>query len=89
MPRWIILPLALLLAILALMFFMANRQIAEVDLYVADFALPIGVLIPAVLFVGFVIASLVLFVGVIIPQRLRLRAQARALEAVQQQREAA
>jgi uncharacterized integral membrane protein len=89
MPRWIILPLALLLAILALMFFMANRQFAAVDLYVAEFSLPIGVLIPAVLFVGFVIASLVLFVGVIVPQRLRLRAQARALEAVQQQREAA
>jgi uncharacterized integral membrane protein len=89
MPRWIILPLALLLAILALMFFMANRQSAEVDLYVMEFSLPIGVLIPVVLFAGFLIASAVLILGVIIPQRLRLRAQARALEAVQQQREAA
>jgi uncharacterized integral membrane protein len=89
MPRWIILPLALLLAILALMFFMANRHIAEVDLYLVEFSLPIGVLIPLVLFLGFLIAGVVLILGVIVPQRLRLRAQARALEAVQQKREAA
>jgi uncharacterized integral membrane protein len=88
MPRWIILPLALLLAILALMFFMANRHTAEVDLYLVEFSLPIGVMIPLELFIGFLI-GVVLILGVIVPQRLRLRAQARALEAVQQKREAA
>lgn len=86
MPRWILLPLALLLAVLALLFFMANRQIVEIDLYVFEFALPVGVLVPIVLFIGCLIAGLVLFAAVILPQRLRLRAQARALEARPPQR---
>jgi uncharacterized integral membrane protein len=80
MARWFVLPLALLLAIAALLFFMANQQMADIDLYVVEFALPIGVLIPLTLFVGCLIAGCVLFVGVIVPQRLRLRAQTRALE---------
>ena len=56
MARWFVLPLALLLAIAALLFFMANQQMADIDLYVVEFALPIGVLIPLTLFVGFVVA---------------------------------
>jgi uncharacterized integral membrane protein len=89
MPRWLILPLALLLAVIALLFYIANRQIVEVDLYVFEFSLPIGVLIPLALFVGALVAGIVLIVGVIFPQRLRLRAQARALEALPSQRERA
>ncbi len=89
MPRWIVLPLALLLAILALFFFMANREIAAVDLYFVEFSLPIGVLIPMVLFFGCLIAGLILIAGVVVPQRLRLRALARALETAQQQRDSA
>lgn len=86
MQRWIVLLLALLLAITSLLFFMANRQIAAVDLYVSEFSLPIGLLIPLTLFTGFVIAGLILIVAVVIPLRLRLRAQTKALEALQQHR---
>ncbi len=87
MPRWMLLPLALLLALLALMFFMANQQVAEVDFYFATFSLPVGLLLPLTLFIGCLVGGLVLIAAVIVPLRLRLRAQTRELESTRQQRE--
>ncbi len=86
MPRWILLPLALLLVVGALMFFMANRQIAAIDLYLVEFSLPVGLLLPLSIFLGCLIGGLVLIAAVIVPLRLRLRAQMRELEALRQQR---
>jgi len=86
MPRWIVLPLALLLAIVALLFFLANRQVAQVDLYLFELSLPIGLLLPLAIFLGCLIGGMVLLTAVIVPLRLRLRAQSRELEAVRQQR---
>jgi uncharacterized integral membrane protein len=87
MPRWMLLPLALLLAMLALVFFMANKQVAEVDFYFTTFSLPIGLLLPLALFIGCLIGGMVLIAAVIVPLRLRLRAQTRELESFRQQRE--
>lgn len=78
MSRWFFLSMTLLLTLTALMFFIANRTVTKLDLFFAEVSMPVGILVPLSVFVGFLIAGVVLFASVIIPQRLRLRQLTRA-----------
>ena len=77
MNRWLFLPLALVVAVAGLVF--ATQNAGEVSLVVfgASFVLPLGVVVLAALFAGCLAGGTVLWFGVILPLRIRLRQGAR------------
>jgi uncharacterized integral membrane protein len=86
MPRWLLLPSVLIVAVLALVFSVLNRNATLVDLYFCQFELPLGLLLMLLVLFGFALAGSILYVAVILPQRLRIGALRRTLETVQKAR---
>ncbi|MGD9583967.1 MAG: lipopolysaccharide assembly protein LapA domain-containing protein [Lysobacterales bacterium] len=86
LTRWLLLPSAVVVALLSLVFFAMNRDSAVMDLYFARIDLPLGLLVVLCLLGGFVLAGAILFTAVIVPQRLQLRALRRELEQLRRQR---
>ena len=84
MKRWIVLVLALLVALLAAAFALLNEAVVRLDFHLFAFQLPLGVVVTLSLLVGFLLASAALTAAVIMPQRLRLRALRRQLELARQ-----
>ena len=80
LTRWLVLPLAVLIALLSVMFFALNREPAVIDLYFARIDLPLGLLIALSLLGGFLLGGLILSLAVIFPQRLQQRSLRRELE---------
>jgi uncharacterized integral membrane protein len=81
MKRWIVLVLALLVALLAAAFALLNEAVVRLDFHFFSFQMSLGVVVMTSLLVGFLLASLALASAVIVPQRLRLRALRRQLDA--------
>jgi uncharacterized integral membrane protein len=69
--------LAVVVALGGVVFSAINVDPAVLDLYVGRVTLPLGVLVLAALLLGFVLAGLVLWTGVIVPLRIRLAAARR------------
>lgn len=86
MPRWLLLPSVLIVALLALIFSVLNRASTPVDLYFFQFELPLGLLLLLVVLTGFLLAGSILYTAVILPQRIRSAALRRTLEALQKSR---
>lgn len=85
MIRWIRFSLVVIFAFMALVFFLLNRHATIVDLYFGRVEMPVGLLVPLLIFLGFGLAGMVLFASVILPQRMRLRTLRREFEASQSQ----
>lgn len=85
LTRWLLLPLAVVVALLSLMFFAINRDQAVLDIYFGQIDLPLGLLVALCLLGGFVLAGAILFLAVIVPQRLQLRSLRRELEQLRRQ----
>ncbi len=86
LTRWLLLPLAVVVALLSLVFFAMNRDHAVMDMYFARIDLPLGLLVALCLLGGFVLAGAILLLTVIVPQRLQLRSLRRELEQLRRQR---
>ena len=80
MKRWIVITLAVLVALLAAAFALLNEANVRLDFHFFAIDLPLGVVVMSSLLVGFLIASVALSTAVIIPQRVRLRALRRQIE---------
>jgi uncharacterized integral membrane protein len=77
MNRWLLLPLVALVAISGLVFAAQNAGEVSLVLFGPEFTLPLGVLVLAALFAGCLAGGSVLWFGVILPLRIRLRQGAR------------
>lgn len=84
MKRWIVIVLAVLVAMLAAAFALLNEIEVRLDFHFFAFDLAVGVVVMTSLLLGFLLASVALATAVIIPQRLRLRALRRQLELARQ-----
>ncbi len=80
MKRWVVMVLAISVALLAAAFALLNEAVVRLDLYFFAFDMPIGIVVMTCLLAGFLLASAALATAVIMPQRLRLRALRRQLE---------
>lgn len=80
MRRWLLLLTAALMASVAAMFSLFNRDSVKLDLIFSQFDLPLGVLVIAAVFVGAALAGMVLFSTLILAQNLKLRALRRELD---------
>ena len=78
MKRGIVIVLALLVALLAAAFALMNEAEVRLDFHFFAFEMSLGV----VVMVSLLLASAALSAAVILPQRLRLRALRRQLDAV-------
>lgn len=81
MRRWIVFILALTVALCAAAFALLNDAEVRLDFHFFAFELSIGVVVMGSLLLGFLLASLALASAVILPQRLKLRALRRQLDA--------
>jgi uncharacterized integral membrane protein len=81
MKRWIVFILALAVALLAAAFALLNESVVRLDFHFFAFELSLGVVVMTSLLLGFLLASAALSAAVILPQRLRLRALRRQLDA--------
>ncbi len=79
MKRWIVIVLALLVALLAAAFALLNDAVVHLDFHVLALDVSLGLVVMTSLLAGFLLASAALAVAVIIPQRLRLRSLQRQL----------
>jgi uncharacterized integral membrane protein len=73
MNRWLLLPLLLLVVLASLVFAVQNAGEVVLNLYGAELPLPLGVVVLGALFAGCLAGGLVLWFGVILPLRVRLR----------------
>jgi uncharacterized integral membrane protein len=73
MIRWLTLALTGLAAIAAFAFSLLNRSPARLDLGLWNPELPLGVLTLCALLLGAILGGGVLYLGVVVPLRLRLR----------------
>jgi len=80
MKRWVVMVLAISVALLAAAFALLNDAVVRLDLYFFAFEMSIGIVVMTCLLAGFLLASAALAAAVIMPQRLRLRALRRQLE---------
>lgn len=80
MKRWVVMVLAISVALLAAAFALLNEAIVRLDLYFFALEMPIGIVVMTCLLAGFLLASAALATAVIMPQRLRLRALRRQIE---------
>lgn len=81
MRRWIVILLALSVAMLAAAFALLNESVVRLDFHFFSFEMSLGVVVMASLLLGFLLASAALSSAVILPQRLRLRTLRRQLDA--------
>jgi uncharacterized integral membrane protein len=77
MKRWLLILLVALVVLASLVFAIRNAGAATLDIYGLQFTLPLGVIVLAALLAGCLAAGLVLWAGVILPLRLKLRQAAR------------
>lgn len=73
MNRWLLVPAFLVVILASLVFAVQNAGPATLALFGTRYTLPLGVLVLGALFAGSLAAGLVLWFGVILPLRLRLR----------------
>jgi uncharacterized integral membrane protein len=78
MKRWLLLSFAALIALIGIVFSAINADGATLDLYFSSVRLPLGVLVLLSLVTGFLLGGMVLWAGVVLPLRLRLRQANRA-----------
>lgn len=74
MARWFWSTLAALIAFLGLAFSLLNFQQVSLEVGFGTLTLPLGVLVLLSLLAGSLVAGLLLWAGVILPMRFRLRA---------------
>jgi uncharacterized integral membrane protein len=86
MARWLTLIVALAMVVLGVIFSALNANAVPLNLYFFQLELPAGVLVLTALFMGCGLGGLFLYFGVIVPLRMRVRAQQREL--VQRQKAA-
>ncbi|MBI2396558.1 MAG: DUF1049 domain-containing protein [Xanthomonadales bacterium] len=79
MKRWIVIVLALLVALLAAAFALLNDSDVHLDFHFFALDVSLGLVVMSSLLAGFLLASAALAIAVIIPQRLRLRSLQRQL----------
>ena len=84
MKRWIVVVLAVLVALFAAAFALLNEAVVRLDFHFFAFDSSLGVVVMASVLLGFLLASAALAVAVVLPQRLRLRALRRQLELARQ-----
>ena len=84
MKRWIVIVLALLVALLAAAFALLNEASVRLDFHFFAFEVSLGVVVMISLLAGFLLASAALSAAVIVPQRLRLRTLRRQLDLARQ-----
>jgi uncharacterized integral membrane protein len=77
MNRWLLLPLVALVATAGLVFAAQNAGEVTLVLFGPRLTLPLGVLVLGSLFAGCLAGGVVLWFGVILPLRIRLRQGAR------------
>jgi uncharacterized integral membrane protein len=80
MKRWLTIIIGALVVLVALLFSAANLERIALDLYFAEFTLPAGVLVLGAVLIGAVLAGSVLYLGVIVPLRLKLAGTRRQLD---------
>jgi uncharacterized integral membrane protein len=73
MKRWLLILLVALVVLASLVFAVRNAGPATLDLYGLQVAMPLGVIVLGALFLGCLAGGLVLWSGVILPLRLKLR----------------
>jgi uncharacterized integral membrane protein len=73
MNGWLLVPAFLVVILASLVFAVQNAGPVTVVLFGARYTLPLGVLLLGALFAGSLAAGLVLWAGLILPLRLRLR----------------
>lgn len=73
MNRWLLIPLVLLVVLASFVFAAQNAGTVTLNLFGAGFALPLGVVVLGASFGGCLAGGVVLWFGVILPLRLRLR----------------
>jgi lipopolysaccharide assembly protein A len=83
MKRGILLGFAALVALVGIIFSAINAESAELDFYFGSLSLPLGVLVLLSLLTGFMLGGLVLWAGVVLPLRLRLRQANRQIATAQ------
>ena len=79
MTRWLTILCLVLVAAAAFAFSLLNQGAARLDLGAWTPELPLGVLVLVALLVGALIGGTVLYLGVILPLRMRLRRALREL----------
>ena len=77
MLRWLWIVIGALVALAGIVFSAINGAPVTLDFYFGSVSLPLGVIVLATLFTGFLLAGTVLWGGVIVPLRLRLASQRR------------
>jgi uncharacterized integral membrane protein len=77
MKRWLLILLVALVVLASLVFAARNAGETTLDLLGLQVALPLGVIVLAALFLGCLAGGLVLWSGVILPLRLKLRQASR------------
>ena len=81
MTRWLTIACLILVAVAAFAFSLLNQGEARLDLGAWTPELPIGVLVLVTLLIGALLGGTVLYLGVILPLRMRLRRAQRDLAA--------
>jgi uncharacterized integral membrane protein len=81
MTRWLTIACLVLVAVAAFAFSLLNQGAARLDLGAWTPELPIGVLVLVTLLIGALLGGTVLYLGVILPLRMRLRRTQRELAA--------
>ena len=84
MKRWIVVLLAVSVALIAAAFALLNEAVVRLDFHFFAFDSSLGLVVMTSLLIGFLLASAALAAAVVIPQRLRLRALRRQLELARQ-----
>lgn len=77
MKRWLLILLVALVVLASLVFVIRNAGATLLDLYGLQVTMPLGVIVLAALFIGCLAGGLVLWAGVVLPLRLKLRQAAR------------
>ncbi|MCE3004716.1 MAG: LapA family protein [Xanthomonadaceae bacterium] len=73
MNRWLLIPLVLLVVLASLVFAAQNAGTVVLNVFGAEWPLPLGVVVLGALFGGCLAGGVVLWFGVILPLRMRLR----------------
>ena len=84
MKRWIVILLAVSVALIAAAFALLNEAVVRLDFHFFAFDSSLGLVVMTSVLLGFLLASAALAAAVVIPQRLRLRALRRQLELARQ-----
>jgi len=72
MIRWGVLFLAVVVVLAAIVFSIINIESVRLDLLFGAFSAPLGILVLVALLLGALAAGLTLYVGVVLPLRMRL-----------------